>query len=111
MERLNMAKKSKRAKRGAPARKKKGMKGTKKKRKPVPPAPVPTAPPVEQLPKSQTSCFRESQWKLSDSDRHLEFLTGAEGDFLARLDLERLAGHRIATHASGAFAAKACADE
>jgi hypothetical protein len=107
-----MAKKSKRAKRGAPARKKKGMKGTKKKRKPVPkPAPVPTAPPVEQLPKSQTSCFRESQWKPSDSDRHLEFLTGAEGDFLARLDLDRLAGHRIATHASGAFAAKACADE
>src|SRR6202521_2357849 len=37
-------------------------------------------------------------------DRFLEFLGGAEGDLLARLDLDRLAGGRIAPHASGALA-------
>jgi hypothetical protein len=51
-----------------------------------------------------TSYFRESRWTPNDSDRHLELLAGAEGDFFARLDLDRLAGSRIATHASGAFA-------
>src|SRR5665213_569685 len=38
------------------------------------------------------------------SDRHLQFLGGAEGDLLARLDLDRLAGRRIAAHAGGALA-------
>jgi predicted PurR-regulated permease PerM len=51
-----------------------------------------------------TSYFRENRWTPNDSDRHLELLAGAEGDFFARLDLDRLAGRRIATHASGAFA-------
>ena len=48
IERLNVAKKSKKAKRGAPARKKKGMKKAtpaKRKKKPAPkPAPAPVAP-------------------------------------------------------------------
>src|SRR5450631_769369 len=42
-----------------------------------------------------------SLWR---SDRHLEVLGGAEGDFLARLDLDRLAGPRVAAHARGALA-------
>src|SRR6202521_3665841 len=37
-------------------------------------------------------------------DRFLEFLGGAEGDLLARLDLDRLAGGGIAAHASGSLA-------
>src|ERR1700675_3841499 len=37
-------------------------------------------------------------------ERFLEFLGGAEGDLLARLDLDRLAGGGIAAHASGALA-------
>ena len=32
------------------------------------------------------------------SDRHLEFLGGAEGYLFAGLDLDRLTGHRIAAH-------------
>src|SRR5580692_7001922 len=38
------------------------------------------------------------------SDGFLELLGGAEGDLLARLDLDRLAGRGIAAHASGALA-------
>src|SRR5258705_13896481 len=38
------------------------------------------------------------------SDRFLEFLGDAEGDFLARLDLDRFAGRGIASHASSALA-------
>src|ERR1035437_6362112 len=38
------------------------------------------------------------------SDRHLEFLGGAEGDLLACLDFDGLAGRRIAAHAGGALA-------
>src|SRR5450830_1302976 len=38
------------------------------------------------------------------SDRHLEFLGGAEGHPFARLDLDRLAGRRIAAHAGGTLA-------
>src|SRR5215510_8042991 len=37
------------------------------------------------------------------SDRLLELLGGAERDLLARLDLDRLAGGRIATHARRAL--------
>jgi len=37
------------------------------------------------------------------SDRHLEVLGGTEGDLLARLDLNGLAGRRIAAHAGGAL--------
>src|SRR5471030_1722649 len=37
-------------------------------------------------------------------DRFLEILGGAEGDLLARLDLDRLARGRIAAHARGALA-------
>ena len=37
-------------------------------------------------------------------DRFLQFLGGAEGNLLARLDLDRLAGRGIATHAGGALA-------
>src|SRR5258708_28045503 len=36
-------------------------------------------------------------------DRFLQFLGGAEGDLLARLDLDRLAGGRVAAHAGGAL--------
>src|SRR5262249_1837332 len=38
------------------------------------------------------------------SDRFLEFLGGPERDFLARFELDRLAGGRVAAHASGALA-------
>src|SRR5690348_9848453 len=38
------------------------------------------------------------------SDRLFEFLGGAEGDLLARLDLDRLAGRGIASHARRALA-------
>src|SRR5271170_2074951 len=38
------------------------------------------------------------------SDRFLEFLGGPEGDLLARLDLDRLAGRGVAAHAGGALA-------
>jgi len=37
------------------------------------------------------------------SDRHLEFLGGAEGYLFAGLDLDRLTGHRIAAHAGSAI--------
>ena len=37
-------------------------------------------------------------------DGFLEFLGGAEGDFLAGLDLDGLAGSRVAAHARGALA-------
>src|SRR5579871_955286 len=37
-------------------------------------------------------------------DRFLQFLGGAEGDFLARLDLDWLAGRGIASHARSALA-------
>src|SRR5690349_9124668 len=36
-------------------------------------------------------------------DRFLQFLGGAESDFPARLDLDGLAGGRIAAHARGAL--------
>src|SRR5215475_5085726 len=42
--------------------------------------------------------------RFRNSDGFLEFLGGAESDFLARLDLDRLAGRRIAAHAGGALA-------
>jgi len=38
------------------------------------------------------------------SDRHLEILAGAEGDLFAGLDVDRLTGHRIATHAGSTTA-------
>ena len=38
------------------------------------------------------------------SDRHLEVLGGAEGHLLGGLDLDRLAGRRVAAHAGGALA-------
>src|SRR6266576_6276895 len=38
------------------------------------------------------------------SHRFLEFLGGAEGDLLAGLDLDRLAGRGVAAHAGGALA-------
>src|SRR5262249_8556204 len=38
------------------------------------------------------------------SDRFLQFLGGAERDLLARLDLNRFAGRRIASHARRALA-------
>src|ERR1043166_6820267 len=38
------------------------------------------------------------------SDRFLQLLGGAEGNLLARLDLDRLAGRGIAAHARGALA-------
>src|ERR1043166_1418191 len=41
---------------------------------------------------------------LVRSDGLFEFLRGAEGDLLARLDLDRLAGRGISAHASGALA-------
>src|SRR5205085_6022116 len=37
-------------------------------------------------------------------DGFLQFLRRTEGDFLARLDLDRLAGCRVAAHAGGALA-------
>src|SRR5437879_12665700 len=37
-------------------------------------------------------------------DGFLQFLGGAERDLLARLDLDRLAGRRVAAHARGALA-------
>src|SRR5712691_2531278 len=37
------------------------------------------------------------------SDRFLQFLGGAEGDLLAGLDLNGLAGRRVAAHAGGAL--------
>src|SRR6185437_13102268 len=37
-------------------------------------------------------------------DGFLQFLGGAEGDLLARLDLDRFAGRGIAAHARGALA-------
>src|SRR4026207_35287 len=38
------------------------------------------------------------------SDRFLQLLGGAEGDLLRRLDLDRLAGRRVAAHARRALA-------
>src|SRR5688572_3047004 len=38
------------------------------------------------------------------SDRLFEFFRRAEGDFLARLDLDRFASRRVAAHARSAFA-------
>src|SRR4029079_9141768 len=37
------------------------------------------------------------------SDRLFQFLGGAEGDFLARFDFDRLTGRRVAAHACGAL--------
>src|SRR5690242_12345585 len=51
-----------------------------------------------------------SGWRLSGTKCHqsldgfLQFLGGAERDLLARLDLDRLAGRRVAAHACGALA-------
>src|SRR5512146_1434855 len=47
--------------------------------------------------------FRTSR-KRRSSDRFLQFLGGAEGDLLARLDLDLLARRRVAAHAGGALA-------
>src|ERR1043166_8423685 len=41
---------------------------------------------------------------VEESDGFFEILGGAEGDFLARLDLDRLAGRRIASPAGRALA-------
>src|SRR5262245_19177284 len=45
---------------------------------------------------------RLMEWPVSDG--FLEFLGGPEGDLLRRLDLDRLAGRRIAAHAGSALA-------
>src|SRR5262250_3922135 len=45
-----------------------------------------------------------SPHQAKELDRFLEFLGGAERDFFARLDLDRLAGSRVAPHAGGALA-------
>ena len=44
------------------------------------------------------------EWRAKLSDGFLELLGGAEGHLLARLDLDRLAGGRIAAHAGGPLA-------
>ena len=41
---------------------------------------------------------------IQPSDGFLQFLGGAEGDLLGRLDLNRLAGRRITSHTRGALA-------
>src|SRR5580704_960644 len=47
----------------------------------------------------------KNQWlKPTSSDGFLEFLGGAEGDLLASLDLDLLAGGGVAAHAGGALA-------
>src|SRR6266849_1085226 len=50
------------------------------------------------------SCERGPARTAGALHRFLELLGGAEGDFLARLDLDRLAGRRVAAHAGGALA-------
>src|SRR5690606_38224282 len=46
---------------------------------------------------------RQAPAMPSASDRFLEFLGGAEGNLLRRLDLDLLAGRRVAAHAGGAL--------
>src|SRR5579864_7350129 len=53
------------------------------------------------LPACRYSARRIRSFKL---DRLFQFLGGAEGDLLARLDLDRLAGGRVTAHARGALA-------
>src|ERR1700737_652821 len=54
---------------------------------------------------SRKSGYRFSERKCDQPlDRFLQFLRGAERDLLAGLDLDRLAGRRVAAHARGALA-------
>src|SRR5437588_13104290 len=53
---------------------------------------------------SQACWLGSSEMATLGSDRFLQLLGGAEGDLLARLDLDRLAGRRVAAHAGGALA-------
>src|SRR6185312_2491098 len=46
--------------------------------------------------------FISPEGLIERSDRFFQILGSAEGDFLARLDLDRFAGRRIAAHARGA---------
>src|ERR1700690_4299634 len=48
-------------------------------------------------------CYRRVRPKAA-SDRLFQVLRGAEGDLLARLDLDGFAGGRVAAHARGALA-------
>src|SRR3974390_881831 len=57
---------------------------------------------IQHHPPQQTHRRRPRLRRPTDtwrSDRLLEFLGGAEGNLLTGLDVDRLAGHRIATHA------------
>ena len=57
------------------------------------------------LPPRETDSLSDRQvGSLKRSDRFFQFLRGAEGDLLARLDLDRLAGRGVAAHARGALA-------
>src|ERR1043166_5174047 len=61
--------------------------------------------PQTQLPRLGFHPGAAAQLKpVEESDGFFEILGGAEGDFLARLDLDRLAGRRIASHAGRALA-------
>src|SRR5262245_14352825 len=53
---------------------------------------------------SRRACGDKRLLERPFSDRFLELLGGSEGNLLRRLDLDRLAGCRIAAHASGALA-------
>ena len=55
---------------------------------------------VPEKPKDGLGCPNQSD----RSDGFFEFLGGAEGDLLAGLDFDRLAGGRIPAHAGGALA-------
>ena len=50
-----------------------------------------------------TNASRSLRIGVRESDRFLEFLCGPEGDFLAGLDLDGLAGGGVAAHARGAL--------
>src|SRR3977135_3303932 len=57
-------------------------------------------------PKRRRTAFQPSNRDrlVKRSDGFLQLLRGAERDLLARLDLDRLAGRRVAAHARGALA-------
>src|SRR4029079_15939017 len=48
--------------------------------------------------------YRTIRGDTGRSDRHLEFLGGAKGNLFARLDVDLLAGRRIAAYAGGTLA-------
>src|SRR5882724_6900121 len=57
------------------------------------------------MPRPYTSLIRSSpEGEARKLDGFLEFLGGAERHLLAGLDLDRLAGGRVAAHAGGALA-------